>query len=357
MIISRNLTKMVYESYRKAQKRLSVPFDKYGNWRKQAITLSLTKEAKTRLEWFIFYETKASENASFTCRHFGISPKIFYKWKNRFDGKNLRLLEDQDRAPKHVRQKEVTPTEEDRIIKLRKAHLRWGKVKLAKVYENEYGESISSWKFQYTIKKYKLYYHPTKNARTQKKRLQSHKKKRITELKKQPFAGFLIALDTIVIYLSDGTKRYILTAIDTVTKIAFARMYTTKSSANAADFLRRFMYLLDGECLNSLTDNGSEFHKEFINACSELGLTHYWSRSHTPKDNPICERFNRTLEDEFLAFGNMHRDPVVFNRKVTEWLIEYAFVRPHQSLGYDTPFQFYAKINKVLPMCPSNTTI
>jgi IS30 family transposase len=132
-------------------------------------------------------------------------------------------------------------------------------------------------------------------------------------------------------------------------------MYTTKSSANAADFLNRVFFLLNGSCLNSLNDNGSEFHKEFIKACAALGINQYWSRNHTPKDNPVCERFNRTLEDEFLDFGNMTADTDVFNRKLTEWLIEYVFIRPHETLLYDTPWEFYAKMNKVLPMWSSST--
>jgi len=69
----------------------------------------------------------------------------------------------------------------------------------------------------------------------------------------------------------------------------------------------------------------------------------------------VDERFNRTLKEEFIAMGNATADVVSFNRNLTEWLIEYAFVRPHQTLGYDTPWEFYQKTNKVLPMYPSRT--
>lgn len=328
---------------------------KYDRWRKQAETLGLSKEAKKRLEWFIYYETKAEGNASLTCRHFGIVPKTFYKWRGRFDGVNLRTLETGNRAPKRVRQKTITPLEEERVVALRRAHIRWGKIKLARLYKNIYGTRISSWKIQYTIKKYKLYWNPKKNAQTQAKKKHSKEKKRITELAKQPFPGFLLALDTIVIWWN-GVKRYIVTGIDTASKIAFARMYTTKSSRNAGDFLQRMIYLLDHEVWNTLHDNGSEFHLHFARAVAELHLDEYWSRNHTPKDNPVCERFNRTLQDEFLAFGNMTADPALFNRKLTEWLIEYNFVRPHQTLGYQTPWEYYSKANKLLPMYSSSAT-
>ncbi len=84
---------MVYENYWEAKRfKLSSQYDR---WRKTAKVLALSKTARQRLEWIIFYHTKASENASLICRHFGIVSKIFYKWFNRFDESNLRSLEDQ----------------------------------------------------------------------------------------------------------------------------------------------------------------------------------------------------------------------------------------------------------------------
>lgn len=74
--------------------------NKHKRWLKEAEILKLSKSAKQRLEWFIYYETKAELNVSLTSRHFGTTTKTFHKWKNIFDGKNLRLLEDRDKAPK-----------------------------------------------------------------------------------------------------------------------------------------------------------------------------------------------------------------------------------------------------------------
>jgi len=345
---------MVYEQYWRARKKLAEPFDKRSNWRKQARLLKLSKQAKQRLEWIIFYETKAQRNASLACRHFVIPGKTFYKWKSRFDGKNLRFLEDRSKAPRRTRQREITGTEESRIAQLRKEHMVWGKLKLQRLYTNTYHEKLSSWKIQYTVAKYNLYPNPLKNEKLKLKRKRNQAKKRITELKKQPFPGFLVALDAMVIYWA-GLKRYILTAIDSFGKIAFARMYTTKSSRSAADFLARMFYLLDSSFLNALHDNGSEFHKEFIIACQKLGIEQYWSRVKTPTDNPVNERFNGTLRREFLQQGNFHLDPVIFNRNLTEWLVEYNFQRPHQALGYETPWEFTSRHPKVLPMYSSRT--
>jgi IS30 family transposase len=142
------------------------------------------------------------------------------------------------------------------------------------------------------IEKYKLYYHPKKEARMNRKRRQSVKRKRITELKAKPLTGLLLCMDTIVVYWN-STKRYIFTAVDKHAKIAFARMYTTKSSRNAQDFLYRLHHLLDGKIENVGHDNGSEFRGLFAETCQKLEIQQYVSRIKTPKDNAI--RWSSTI--------------------------------------------------------------
>ena len=325
--------------------------------RKQAELLKLSKEALKRLEWVLWYEEKAGMDASLTSRHFGISRKTFYLWKHRFDADGLRGLESRSRAPKKVRKKEYTPLQYERVVGLRRAHIRYGKMKLLVLYQNAYPEdrdNISAWKIQCMIQRSGMYYNPKKQGRINKKRVRSVQRKKITDLKKKRVRGFLLCIDTVVRYWN-GSKRYIVTGIDRHSKIAFARMYTTHSSTNTRDFLYRLHYLLDGKIENVQTDNGSEFHKHFDQALKDLNIPHYWSRVRTPKDNAVNERFNRTLQDEFLLLGNMSDDITIFNGRLTEWLVEYNFRRPHQTLDYMPPANFHFKYHKVLPMYPSST--
>jgi transposase InsO family protein len=248
----------------------------------------------------------------------------------------------------------VSRTQELRVLALRKSHIRYGKEKLKRLYEDMYGTPISSWKIQRVIEKHNLYFHPVRTHRLRAKRKRNEHKKRITMLKKEPRTGFLVACDSMVIYWN-GTKRYILTGIDVYSKIAFARMYISKHSKHAADFLERLHYLLAGKIENIQTDNGSEFQKHFKEAIEVLHLDHYLSRPRTPTDNPVDERFNRTLKEEFIQLGNLTYDVDVFNTRLTEWLIEYNFHRPHQSLDYMPPINFHYKYHKVLPMYPAST--
>ncbi len=335
---------------------LTPKFDKYQRWRQIARSLGLSKDAKQRLGWIIYYKTTSQENASLVCRRFGISRKTFYKWFNQFDDCNLRSLEDKSRAPQKRRKREYTGNQYVRVVQLRRQYIRYGKNKLLILYRQRYSDDaeMSAWKIQCIIQRSGLYFNQVKQTKINKKRANAVKKKRIVELKKIKRKGFLICLDTIVVYFN-GSKRYIITAIDYWTKVAFARMYKTHGSNNSKDFLERLVYLLDGKIENIQTDNGSEFEKYFDVACKKIGLERYYSRVRTPKDNPVCERFNRTLEEEFIDLGNLTSDTEIFNRKLTEWLVHYNFGRPHQSLDYMPPMNFTFKYHKVLPMYPSST--
>jgi transposase InsO family protein len=246
--------------------------------------------------------------------------------------------------------------EEFRILSLRRRHIRYGKEKLKRLYAQEYGAPVSSWKIQRVIEKHGIYFHPQKTAAARRKRKISHAKKRITELEKQPREGFLVAFDGLVRYWA-GAKRYIFTAIDVHSKIAFARMYPSKHSCHAADFLRRVRYLCEGRIEHLQTDNGSEFAKWFRATAEALHIPQYFSRPKTPTDNPFEERFNRTLEEEFIQMGNMTADCARFNQRLTEWLIEYNFRRPHQALSYAVPVEYHYRNQspKVSPMYSSST--
>ena len=332
--------------------------NKYERWPKVAKKLKLSQKACQRLSWMIFYETEANRNAKQTCRHFAIQRSVWYYWRKRFDETNLRTLEDEFKAPKNTRKKEYTSLQYERVVMLRKDHIRYGKIKLLKIYQKKHPDDkgISSWKIQCIIKISGIYYNAKKQSQANKKREKSQKKKRITELKKKPRAGHLVCLDTIVRYCR-GQKRYILTAIDKYAKVAYARMYHKHNSLSAKDFLQRLSYLLDGKFDNLQTDNGSEFLKHFEKACAQLKVSHYFSRVRTPQDNSECERFNRTLQEEFIALGNMTEDINIFNRNLTNWLIEYNFNRPHQTLDYLTPIEFTQKYAKVSKMYSSSTAI
>ena len=107
----------------------------------------------------------------------------------------------------------------------------------------------------------------------------------------------------------------------------------------------------------------------FDRALGGFGISHYFSRPYTPKDNAEVERFNQTLEYEWLNDGNFTTDCQQFNESLTDWLVEYNFVRPHETLDYLAPMEYIEKYQSrlmktksktyasLLPMCPAWTHI
>ncbi|HEO63838.1 MAG TPA: transposase, partial [Candidatus Omnitrophica bacterium] len=98
-------------------------------------------------------------------------------------------------------------------------------------------------------------------------------------------------------------------------------------------------YTINQPIENIQTENGSEFAYYFEQRANKLKIDRYFSGVKTPKDNPEAERFNQTLKYEWLYDSNLDLDCDRFNRKLTEWLIEYNFNRPHETLDYLTPME------------------
>ena len=321
----------------------------------------LSAKALLKLEFIIFYHTLGNKNAKITSLHFGITRKTLHKWIKRFNTHNLSGLEEISRSPVHVRKRQITLVQRVRIKSLRTRYLKYGKMKLISLYEQEYKEKISSWKIQKVIEEENLYPDKVSVSRLRKRQVQAriHKRQRITKLIKEKKVNYLWHVDTVVLTLTSGGYRYLLTAIDEVSKLSYARLYSTHTSRNAKDFLTRLVYLTDKKVINLHTDNGSEFKKEFEEACHELGIPQWYSRPHTPKDNAVLERFNRTIQEEFITMSDSDILFVrEFNESLTDWLIEYNFHRPHKTLDYKTPIQYLDEYyQKELPMYSSPTEV
>ena len=310
-------------------------------------------EAKKRQKWFNYYFSHG-RSASLTCRHFDVSRKTFYKWLARYDLEGESGLKDRSKAPMNKRKRKIDPEIERRIIDLRKKYIRYGKEKLAVIYEKTYREKISSWQIQRTIEDKDLYWLPTEAAKQRRRRFLGQKKKRITQLVRTEPKGFFFQIDTKHIWWN-GEKFYVFTAYEKDYKLGFANAYKGMSSLKATDFLARLLYLFDGKMELLQTDNGPEFAKHFERACQTLKIDRYYSRVKTPTDNAEVERFNRTLWEEFVERGNFTPFMEEFNPRLAQWLVEYNFNRPHRSLGMLSPMEFFQKCQGVSPMYPTHT--
>ena len=143
---------------------------------------------------------------------------------------------------------------------------------------------------------------------------------------KPAYPGHLVALDTVEIFIN-GMRRYVITFEDIHTRFSFAWATTSHASLAAKEFFelcqKAFPYSFNFLCV--LTDNGSEFKKHFDEELRKQHLTHYHTYPRTPKMNAHVERFNKTIQEDFVNFRyELLRDDVdEFNRQLMDWLIWY----------------------------------
>jgi putative transposase len=352
------MSKRHHDYFLYAKDETDAPMNKWHLFRLRGKDI-LSSSAQLKLEWIIFYHTIGRGKVVPTARHFGINPKTLHKWLNRFDEKNLLSLEEQSRAPEKRRGWMVTHTEENNIKQLRRKYIKLGKKKLQVLYQTKFGIRISTWKIERVVRKHQLYADKEASKHILLRRHKNERKRRIHHLRKDTKItqfGELWHVDAIVLWWY-GKRRIIFTAIDETTRIAFARVYKTNSAVFAADFLKRLVVLSNGSISLIHSDNGSEFSGSFKEACAKLEIPQIYSRAYTPKDNALLERFNRTIQEEWLELSVEGLDDIsLANQALTDWLIHYNNVRPHQALDYKTPLQ-YTQDNffKVLPMWSAST--
>ena len=159
---------------------------------------------------------------------------------------------------------------------------------------------------------------------------------------KATYPGHCVAFDTIEIFIH-GLRRYVITATDLYGRMSFAWGTASHASRAAQEFFATCQRALPMPMEYVLTDNGSEFKKDFDLAIRNAHLTHYHTYPKTPKMNAHAERFNRTIQEEFVDWNYelLATDCDAFNRKLMDWLIWYNTERVHCAFNNQlSPVQF-----------------
>lgn len=164
---------------------------------------------------------------------------------------------------------------------------------------------------------------------------------------KAKYSGECRSLDSME-FRQGGKKLYVVVAQDEATNLMYARATNSHTSRSAKEILElAHNYLPWDKYSIILTDNGSEFGKEFAKYVKEQGAIHYHTYPKSPKQNARCERVNRTIQDEFMIkYGNLLFDDInLFNKRLDEYLRWYNFERVHARFGNKmTPFQRHRQL-------------
>ena len=297
--------------------------------------LELSKEALLRLMWVDHYHEHG--NARATCRKYGISPTTFYRWKRRFSERGLRGLESLSRAPKSKRAPQIPWQTVDLVVKIRKRYPAWSKHKIAVILSRDHGITMSASSVGRILSRRGLY--EKRGRKTLRKAARARAAKRRAERwMKSAYPGSLVQVDTK--HLSYGGHSYYqFTAVDCLTRLGFCRVYPSTVSKNGADFLARLAEFMPFSINAVQSDNGSEYLGDFETAASELGMDHYFTYPHCPKQNGRVERKILSSELEFWDW-NAGYNTEELNRLVSSWNHTYNLIRPHQNLGYLTPVEY-----------------
>lgn len=169
--------------------------------------------------------------------------------------------------------------------------------------------------------------------------------------------GYLGAQDTYYVGTIKGIGRiYQQTFIDTYAKIGFAKLYTSKHAITAADLLNdRILPWYEEQSvrlLRILTDRGTEYNGSIENHEYQLYLAiedidHSKTKARHPQTNGICERFHRTIKEEFydIAFRKkVYRSLDELQEDLDQWMRYYNAERPHSGKYCDgrTPDQTFS---------------
>lgn len=154
--------------------------------------------------------------------------------------------------------------------------------------------------------------------------------------------GFLGAQDTYYVGNMKGVGNiYQQTFIDTYTKVAICKLYTDKTALTAADLLNDKVVPFFAEhqipLLRMLTDRGTEFCGKVENHAYQLYLAvedidHTRTKAYSPQTNGICERFHKTIKNEFydIAFRKkIYQNVEELQTDLDQWLNKYNESRPH----------------------------
>jgi len=154
--------------------------------------------------------------------------------------------------------------------------------------------------------------------------------------------GYLGSQDTYYVGNIKGVGRiYQQTFIDTYSRVAFAKLYTSKHAITSAEILndRVLPFYEDYQIplLRILTDRGTEFkgkpeHHEYELYLQIEGIDHSKTQVRHPQSNGICERLHRTIQEEFYAIAfrkKIYSTLEEMQHDLDEWMQFYNNQRPH----------------------------
>lgn len=314
---------------------------------------SETKLIKTKLGLLNLAEKLG--NVSEACRVLGYSRDSFYRIKELYEtGGELGLKEVSRRKPNHKNRTE--PEVEQEVVRFAFEQPAMGQLRASNELRKK-GIFISPcgvrcvWQrndletFPKRLKALEAKIAQDGGILTEAQMIAMERKKERKEATGEietAHPGYLGAQDTYYVGNIKGVGRiYQQTFIDTYSKVAFAKLYDRKNAITAADTLNDIVLPFFEEqqipLLRNLTDRGTEYcgkpeYHEYELYLQIEGIEHTKTKARSPQTNGICERFHRTIQDEFYAIAfrkKLYTSIAELQTDLDKWIGEYNNHRTH----------------------------
>jgi len=282
------------------------------------------------------------------CAEFGISRKTGYKYLQRYEEEGPEGLRDRSSAP-HTHPNQTCEKVEGAILRVRKAHPRWGSKKILAVLEREWeaGELPARSTVDAILERAGVVRHRKRRVRWPSSGppvVEAHEPNDVWSI---DFKGWF--------RVGDGTRCDPLTVNDVATRASLELRAMVAPKLEDVQYRLELLFWELGLPWAMLSDNGPPFASRGIGGMSRLSVwllrlavQPIFIQPGHPEQNGRHERFHETVKAETATppRASIRAQQGAFSG----WRVEYNDERPHEALGMRTPGELYVPSERQMPL-------
>jgi transposase InsO family protein len=295
-------------------------------------------------------------NVSKACKVMGVSRDTFYRYQELVHIGGLDSLIDKSRRTPNVKNR-IDPDIEQAVIESAIEYPAWGQQRTSNELRKKgvfiSGSGVRCVWLRNNLENFKKRLKALEDKVAKDGIILSDAQVAALEKKKQDdeasgeiethHPGYLGSQDTFYVGNLKGVGRiYQQTFVDTYSKVAFAKLYTTKTPITSADVLNdRVLPFFEQQELpmrRILTDRGTEYCGRVDSHDYQLYLAindidHTKTKAMSPQTNGICECFHKTILNEFYQVTfrkKLYSALEELQKDLDEWIEYYNNERIHQ---------------------------